>query len=288
MNRTRVLLISLLVAGFALFMLYAYISKTEKALLESATPIPVVVAVRDLAQDTRIDETLVQIKKVPKKYVQPGAVTDVADIFDRVLGMPVRAGTQVLEAMFKSADTESLAKMIPAGKRAISVAVSEKTAAAGLVQPGDFVDIYISAQTGGYDELGRLTPEETLTKLILQNVLVLANNQTSSKAAYERAVFQDKQPGTAGNTFRADLRRGEKTRKVRTLTVALSPVDAQKLATAQQVGNITVTLRNSWGEEKDVDIAPITAKKLLGVDKKVISTGMPSWVEIRGTQRVTE
>ncbi len=286
MKGNRVLLLSLLLALVGLMLVYVYINKKEKSLMESATPIKVVVAVKDLPQDTRLDETLVQVVEVPKKYVQPGAVSDVQAIFDRVLGVPVLRGTQLLEPMFKPASVESLAQKVPGGMLGVSIAANQVSAVSGLIKPGDFVDIFITVETGNYDPEGRMTPQDIMTKCILQNVLVLANNQTTSKAEFERTRYQDGQ-NVPGSVFsQAQQQGGERENRIRTLTLALKPEDAQKVSLAQEIGSLTVGLRSSWDQETKGKITPLTAKEMLEIQANIIRNTTPAWVEIRGAEQI--
>ena len=285
MKGSRVLVISLVGALIALMLVYGYISSREKALMCGETPIKVVVALRDIPEDTRLDDSMVEIREVPKAFVQPGAVADVTDVYDRVLQIGVMAGAQILEDMVRASEGETLAKKIPSGMRAVSISANEVSAVAGLIQPGNFVDVLLTVETGTYDERGMMQPEQTITKTVLQNALVLAANQYSSKRDYQRAKFKNTQkaPGTH-YTVPSSGQEGGK--QLRTLTLALSPEDAQKIILAQQVGAVSVALRSSWTEEQSVSLPFLSAKQLMGVDKKIMRRASPSWVEIRGNQMV--
>lgn len=285
MKGSRVLIISLVGALIALMLVYGYISSREKALMRGETPIKVVVAVRDVPEDTRLDDTMVEIREVPKAFVQPGAVSDVADVYDRVLQIGVMAGAQILEDMVRPSEGETLAKKIPSGMRALSIAANEVTAVAGLVQPGNFVDVLLTVETGTYDEKGALLPEQTITKTVLQNILVLAANQYSSKRDYQRSKFKNTQkvPGTQYSVPSSGREGGK---QLRTLTLAVTPEDAQKITLAQEVGSVSVALRSSWSDEKSAPLPFLSAKQLLGVDKNIVRRASPSWVEIRGSRMV--
>ncbi len=285
MKGSRVLIISLVGALIAMMLVYGYISSRENALMRGETPIKVVVALRDIPEDTRLDDSMVEIREVPKIFVQPGAVSDVTDVYDRVLQIGVMSGAQILEDMVRPSEGETLAKKIPSGMRAVSISANEVTAVAGLIQPGNFVDVMLTVETGIYDERGVMQPEQTITKTVLQNILVLAANQFSSKRAYQRSKFKNTQkvPGTHYSMPSAEQEGGK---QLRTLTLALTPEDAQKITLAQEVGSVTVALRSSWSEEQSVALPFLSAKKLMGVDKKILRKSTPSWVEIRGSQMI--
>ena len=69
-------MISLAVAGFAVFLLFFYISGKERDLLEMAAPIEVIVATRDIPEGVRIEPNMVEAIQVPRKYAQPGIFSD--------------------------------------------------------------------------------------------------------------------------------------------------------------------------------------------------------------------
>lgn len=288
MKGNKLLWISLAAALLAVGLSMAWFSKKEKSLMESATPIDALVALKDIPQDARLDDTLIEVVKIPKRYVQPGAVSTKEDAFDRVLSVPVLAGTQILESMFKPADVGSLAKKAPAGFRAVSVSANEVSAVAGLIQPGDYVDVLLTVETGGVDAQGRERQEDAMTKTILQNALVLANNQTSSKQEFERHLSGGKIAGPGTTFAKADVESADKGKQIRTLTLALKPEDAQKVVLAQEIGSVSIALRSAMGQEKDTPAPPLSAKQLLGTDKNIVRKGPPAWVEIRGSQVINQ
>lgn len=288
MKGNKLLWISLAAALLAVGLSMAWFAKKEKSLMEAATPIDVVVALKDIPQDARLDDTLIEVVKTPKRYVQPGAVSAKEDVFDRVLSVPVLAGTQILESMFKPADVDTLAKKAPPGHRAVSLAANEVSAVAGLIQPGDFVDVYLTVETGGFDSQGRQRQEDAMTKTILQNALVLANNQTSSKQEFERQLAGSRLGGPGTVFSKANVENAEKGKQIRTLTLALKPEDAQKAILAQEIGSVAVALRSALGQDKDPLAPPLSAKQLLGTDKNIMRKSPPAWVEIRGSQVVNQ
>jgi pilus assembly protein CpaB len=283
MQNIRALLISLGVAFIALMMIFSYISKKEKQLLEMATPIKVVVAVKDIPEGTRLDESLIEEKEIPKKYVQPGAIGSVSEALDRPIHVSVLKGTQILEAMFIMAEERGVATKIPTGMRAFSIAVTEVTAVAELIQPGDFVDILATVEVGSFKE-GRNVSEEIITKTILENVLVLAVNRVSSKIGFVRLMrVQQKAEGSMSPEIAEPSGQREKTR---TLTLALLPEDTQKMNMAQEIGSISASLRSRWDKGEKLHVPPLSSQDFLGVKKNVVPRSPPAWVEIMGAEQI--
>ncbi len=98
----------------------------------------------------------------------------------------------------------SIAALLPEGMRAATVRINDVSGVAGFVQPNDSVDVLITRTPPG----GQPTQ---LTDVLLQNVRVIAIDQ--------EAKNRDGTPKLA-----------------RTATFEVTPIDAQKLALAQQVG----------------------------------------------------
>ncbi|MEZ4565864.1 MAG: Flp pilus assembly protein CpaB [Desulfobacterales bacterium] len=225
MSNAKALLIALFVSVFAVFLLFSYINQKEKAILEMATPVQVVIANRDIPEGRRIDSDMVTLAKIPQKYVQPGTFSDPARIVNRDITVPVLKGTQILESMFISTETEGIAQKIPSGKRAFSVFMTDVTAVGELIQPGDMVDLLVTVEVGSFED-GRGVSEEIITRTVLENILVLAVNQTSS--IRRAAFFSENDQAAAGSAFTSDRQTGsQKKDPIKTLTVALTPPEVR-------------------------------------------------------------
>lgn len=283
MSNTKALLISLLVSIFAVILLFFYIDSRETELLEMVTPIQVLIAAKDIPEGVRIDANAVELIEIPQKYVQPGAVSDMKRIINRNINVPVLKGTQMLESLFIDTQAEGIAGKIPAGKRAFSVFVTDVTAVGELIQPGDMVDLMVTVEVGSFQD-GRGVSEEIITRTVLENILVLAVNQTSSK----RRLFSagDTDQDAPGSVFSpAGQVAGEK-EPLKTLTVSLAPREVQILNLSQEIGTVSAALRSSWDDGKMENLPPLSARDLLGITKNVIPRAQPAWVEIRGAEPV--
>lgn len=282
MSNGKALLISLVISVFAVILLFSYISSKEKSLLEMATPIQVIVAKRDIPEGMRIDSDMLELVKIPQKYVQPGAFNDPQRLVNRNINVPVLKGTQILESMFIAVESESIASKIPAGQRAFSVFVTDVTAVGELIQPGDMVDLMVTVEAGSFQD-GRTVSEEIITKTVLENILVLAVNQTSSK---RRSINTgDIKQSAAGSVFKSDSQQaGRKKDQIKTLTVSLAPREVQILNLAQEIGTLSAALRSSFDGGKIENLPPLSAQDFLGIKKSIIPRANPAWVEIRGAE----
>lgn len=204
------LVFSLLAAGLVYSYLKSLADQTAKQGL------PVVVAKTDVPPKTRLTAEMLQIVNVPPEYIQPGAVQEINKAVGIVAREQIVAGEQVTQRrLLLEGKSAGFSGIIPPDKRAITVAVTEVTGVAGLVKPGDYVDVIVTFDT---NILG-----EHLSQIFLQNIRVLATNRETETAAAE-AVKKE------ANTKM-------------TVTLAVSPDEATRLAVADEKGKIRLALR---------------------------------------------
>ncbi|MBP2653678.1 MAG: Flp pilus assembly protein CpaB [Firmicutes bacterium] len=198
--------LSLVVAG----LVYNYLNDVQQtAKVEGG----VVVAKADIAPNTRITAEMVELVKVDSNSLQAGAKTDIASVVGVYAKQPIGAQAQITDQMISGDPRNAgFAGIIPQDKRAISIPVDDVTGVAGLLKPGDYVDIIVTVD----QESG------PLATMSMQNVLVLATNKN-----VEQASGQGEDKGAA-------VKNAE---KLSTVTVALTPNDATSLALAQVKGS---------------------------------------------------
>ena len=181
--------------------------------------VPVVVAKVDIPAKTKITAEMVQEIKMPAQYIQPGTVMDLKSLLGITTREKITAGEQITERrLFIEGKTVGFTGVIPPDKRAVTVAVTEVTGVAGFVKAGDFVDV---VATFDKNDTG-----EHASNLILQNVLVLAANRETEYGEGDPAP-KDKKDVV----------------KTATVTLAVDPEEAAKLAVSEEKGKIRLALR---------------------------------------------
>ena len=160
-----------LVASIAISQVMERGSKSANAGLET---VPIYVASTDIDVNEQLSATNVRVEEWPKSKLPEGAVKDLKDANERFARVRFYAGEPILVAKLVN-EIEGPAVKIPDGHRVCSMKVQMDTAIAGLVNPGDRVDIF------GYFKEGRGIPK-TGTREILKNVRVFAvNDQTDQE-----------------------------------------------------------------------------------------------------------
>src|SRR5919202_1186905 len=216
----------------------------------------VVVAKLTLPSQTVLTPDNAEVREVGNDAVQPNAATSMTDVQGKALTVPVAAGQQILTPFVSDPDQpdiKKLADLVPAGKRAMSVTFTELNTAGGLVTPGDYVDVIgvFNRNTVGKDE----------SMLLLQDVLVLAVAQNTSvdqlprqgvPAAGSQAQAQAQAalpPPTRGGSNSVPLPQPTPASvpfapaQTRTVTLAVDPEAAERLALAEDYGHLRYIVR---------------------------------------------
>lgn len=282
-NRMAVVL-SAFAGLLALVLMWVYIHGREVQLLEMSGMKSVWVATADIRENTVLDETMVGPALIPAKYVQPKAVMDVRELLGRVAVVPVSKGAQLQSSFLQDAGQGSLAIEVPRGQRALTLAVSDVSGVAGLIRPGNFVDVfgvfeYGRPVAGGAQSVRQqYTDEKTDARLLMQDLQVIAVEREHLRQTPEP-------PPETGAVATAQQRASieqRQTQRIANVTVLVDPQQAQELVLAQQVGTLTLALRSNLDAGKVVDLGPLDPLGLLKVPIPVKARSTPVWREIRG------
>ena len=213
--RPWLLLLLALVSGTAAAMIALQYLRPRSLEQLSATSAPsrVVVATRSLPVGTILSKSDVRQVEWPSQAVPEGYIT----MIDQAVGHGVMAPIQTNEPLLTSKLAGSgagggLPVAMPLGMRAVSVRVDEIVGVAGFVLPGTRVDVMVTLT-------GARSDQNISTRVILQNMLVLAAGQSVERDAEE------------------------KPRAVTVITLLTTPSEAETLALASNQGRIQMALR---------------------------------------------
>jgi pilus assembly protein CpaB len=241
-----------LIAGIAAFAALANFSDDDEASTAVAGgDEKVLVATESIQPNTRITSGMFEVRSVHEDSLVPGAVTEDSAVIGKVARTEILEGEQITTARLGLNEEgeldETLAPKIPAGKRAVSLSVDEITSVAGLLVPGDRVDvigIFTEQVQDENEEEGAEDNEIIRVETVLQDIEVLAFAQASLEAlpqlnAEGEEVQGDRAAGTLGDRPE-DL---EANPAARSVTLALSPDQVQMILAVQAKGKIAVSLR---------------------------------------------
>lgn len=228
MKKVRlVAIIAAVATALGVYLFFNYQTKPA----QSATR-QVVVAAVDIAQNTKISSDMLSVVSLPTEAVLPQAMTDKNKIVGSVANADIATGEQILSQRLVNADgsgSNELAYTIQSGMRAITIAVDKTSGLHGMIKPGNTVDIVAQFQretTVTNSDGSKTTKTEPISKLLLQNIKVLATDQALSK---------DKQ--VQGQIYS-------------TLTLEVTPEQALKLSFSENDGKLRAILRSPLDKSK--------------------------------------
>ena len=214
LSKKKLLMIAVILSAVFAGLLYRYLN----------TPIAaetVIIAKSDISPKTIITDEMIKEASVPKEYIQPNAIQDKKKVVGSIARETIVSGEQITsKRLFVAGKTAGFTSIIPRDKRAMTVSVTEETGVAGFTKPGDYVDIIVTLEG---KELG-----EPISQTILQNLLVLAYNRDVE----EIESSSEAKKGQAAPSAKAN-----------TVTLAVSPMEAVKLALGDEKGKIRLVLR---------------------------------------------
>ncbi len=259
MKNPKAFVFALLLACLATFAQCRYVASREAQLLYDSEQLPTLVAIQDIPEDFKLDETMVEIQMVPRKWRQPKALTAVEDILGQISSNPIITGEQISYTKLVKPDDAGLAFFVPKKLRAVALAVDQFNAVGMHIKPYNYVDII------GTFDFGQGEKADTRTVTLFQNVWVLSVGNDIGQPT--TAVLADESPG----------RVNEEKKGGNTITLALRPDEAQKLILAQRLGDLSLTLRSLWETERFAELEHATIHTTLGIPQRVRYTKRPSY-----------
>jgi len=236
------LLIALALGSLAGATAWGALRARERSVRDRWRTVNVLCAKVDVAEGTELSAEMIAVKEMPAQFVTAsfiqaddlGSPEQRTPVGQRLL-VPLKAGDPILASHFESAREPDFATLISPKGRAVTIDVQEKNAVGLWVRPNDHVDVIGSFRDPEAQQLRTMT--------LLQNVVVLATGRI-----------------TANTTNVA-----EEDRRFATVTVLALPEEAEMLTLAQELGTLTLLLRNP----DDLD----SQDKRSVVDQKTLFTG---------------
>lgn len=254
------LLLSVAFGALSAVLVVSYLSKVKsEGGTRGVATVPAVFATRDIPERTEIKEDMVEVRNIPVDVRHSLALTDAKRAVGQITRIKIAAGEQVLSSKLADDKREAgFSAVVPEGKRAVAIAVTEVIATGGHLSPGDYVDVIgvfevqsptdssgnpLNQPTGATAASGNSDKPKVFTAMtILQHVLVLAVAQQADPTI---------EPGGK------DERKPSRADDVKTVTLAVTPEQAEKLALAEQLGKLRLTLR-PFGETEQRPVRPVT------------------------------
>jgi len=190
---------------------------------------------------TKIIPEQVMVVQFPKESTPDGAFESAEKLAGRVAVTNIAPREPITEARLAPEGTAGgLSAVIPEGYRAMTVKVDDVVGISGFIMPGTLVDVVVTI-----DPQEKAGMQDPVSKIVLQNIKVLANGQNIDKPQDQREA-----------------------NSVKAVTLLVTPEQAEKLALAASEGKLQLVMRNSI-DQGDEKTPGINKRGLLGGDRAV-------------------
>lgn len=276
MNKARILILGLAVGSAALAGVLAkgVIGKKSVKEVVEVNKVPMVqvlVASKDLALGERLGDSAINWRDWPQSNVGDAMITkdsnpDALDKFKMARArLPIFSAEPIIDRKLVMPNEGGfMSAILPQGMRAISVAISERSAVSGFILPNDRVDVILTRKLDGPNGSGKIVRSET----VLTNVRVLAINQT-----FRQEAGEDKVTVTEGKTALLEL----------------DPEQSEVITKVEAAGELALALRSiaEGGDQGVKDVKPVLAeafknnKKTANGDRVIVRYGVETVITSR-------
>ena len=179
---------------------------------------PILVALDRIPLWTPLSAQVLKLEEWPKDKVPQGALSEIEEVDGRRTRTAIYPGEPILDTKLfgKGANEHGASVMIPKGYRLVSVKV-DSVSGAGLILPGDRVDVAVILRA----DPGRGV-SETTTKTFLHDIKVFAVN----------------------DQFQVDPSTDEKSITAKTVSLVVTPKQAQDVMVCSEAGKIQLVMRS--------------------------------------------
>jgi pilus assembly protein CpaB len=235
------LILALICATIASFIVYRTIKENGKPKVIEVPKTAVVFAKSAIPARTQITADQVELKAIPKVAVNKDVALKLEDVIGTISKSDILMGEQVnVNRLVRKGESLDLSFLIPSGMRAITIAVNEVAGVAGFIKPGEKVDVIgtLDSKNSGSD---------SVSWTVLQDVEVLAVAQ---------------EMGDPVKDNKNQTNKGSEAKVGTSVTLCVTPFQAQKIALAEEKGVLRLTLRPVL-QEKQLNILPVRESNLI-------------------------
>lgn len=204
----------------------------------------VVVAKVEIPMGSRIIAEQLMVAQFPTNVTPQGAIAKIDEqLIGRVAVATIAPRDPITEAKLAPIGAMGgLSSVIPEGYRAMTVKVDDVVGISGFIMPGALVDVVVVIAPPKDNG-----SSEKISKIVLQNIKVLANGQNIDKPKNDREV-----------------------ERVKAVTLQVTPEQAEKLALASSEGKLQLVMRNSV-DQADEQTAGANKQSLLTGERATIA-----------------
>jgi len=180
------------------------------------------VAAGDVPSWSKLNSTLVKQEEWPVDKVPEGAARSLEEFEGMSLRYPLYPGEPIVKSKLSDGTGKIASERIPEGHQVFAVKVDKESALAGLINPGDKVDVlvFLHGQSG-------TSFVSTGTRTIMRNVIIFAINDQIARSSDDESSIDAK-----------------------TVSLLVRPEQSERLLLAKQLGTIHLVLRKPGDDSR--------------------------------------
>ncbi len=235
-----ILIAAIAVGALAAFMIFNYVGGVEDQANQGAERVDVFVVRKDIPKglpgEQARDEGYIVQDKIPREFLPASAVRSLDQIDGRVALNNLAANQVLVDGMFVDPAQAQIgfSARIPDSQVAITLSIDEVRGVAGLLVPGDKVDLLVTAQDEN-EENDTGVPNPAMSRMVYHSVEILAIGQTATPQPGENITAAGAEGDTTATTAAAVSSSSG-------LITFLVPLEAAQLLSALDPGEIYLAL----------------------------------------------
>ena len=260
--RILLLVLAIIFGLAAVFGVMFYVNNLRATLEKEGEKVDVLVAIQDIIKDTSVEEIiskkLVEVKKIPLRYVVTGYMVSLDKYQGYFISSQISKGEQITPVKFIKPSDITFSFEIPKGMVAISIPFNEVVGVSNLLTVGDRVNVIATFQaeqqqqaqqqatlidtsnqtavTSGTKSNAASNGEAAVvadtTKTVLWNIEIL---YIGAKVAINDVSSNNKGLLSSGSS-------GKEPVEIKTVTLAVTPEQAEKLVFSEELGTVWLAL----------------------------------------------
>lgn len=224
---------AVLFAFIAVWIVKLWVGNLMGASASNQDMVAVVVATDDIPFAAKIGAEQVKTIKWPKAHLPVNYFSEPKDLIGKVCMQTIYKGSVVNRGQIRGQnDANPLSSLIQPSMRAVAVRVNDVVGLSGFLLPGNYVDVLATPKPKNAGQVE--------THVVVENIKILAVDQTVDQAA---------------------ALAGDKGKMAKTVTLEVSPGQAELLVSATILGTIQLVLRNPQDRQEILTArAPVAGK----------------------------
>ncbi len=256
----------------AVFGVMLYLNSIRSKIDSEAIKVKVLIANQDIARDTPVEtlisKNMVETQEIPQQFVVQGALENITDFADFLVATPISTGEQITAKKFISPADSGFSLIIPEGMIAVSLSINEVKGVSNLLNVGDKVNVIVTFAPEPRQLASACVEEAEQIETVLEDGTIeyiqnnaendVENDEWSVQGDITKTLLWDVEILHLGARDRsADSQEGQKasdkSEDVRTVTLAVTPEQSEKLVFSDEFGNIRLALLPADGSITEID-----------------------------------